>query len=109
MYHGDGAGETAEAEFAKVFRAHEAPTDVPEHAADASEAVDGRIRLANVLRQAGLVSSNKEGARMIGQGAVRLDGEVVADADATYAVGELGGVLVQVGKRRWARIAASGG
>ena len=52
---------------------------------DVSEALDGSIRLANVLRQAGLVASNKEGVRMIGQGAVRVDGVVVADVDATYA------------------------
>ncbi|MFM8305088.1 MAG: tyrosine--tRNA ligase [Actinomycetota bacterium] len=104
LYHGPGAGALAEAEFDKVFRAREAPTDVPEHPLDVAECVDGRVRLANVLRQAGLVASNKEGARMIGQGGVRLDGAVVADADATYAPAELHGVLVQVGKRRWARI-----
>ncbi len=89
LYHGDGAGEAAEAEFDKVFRAHEAPTDVPEHELDAGECVDGRIRLAHVLRQAGLVASNKEGVRMIGQGAVRLDGVVVADGDAVYTPDEL--------------------
>jgi tyrosyl-tRNA synthetase len=106
LYHGEGAGEAAEAEFDQVFRAHEAPTDVPEHPLDPAECVDGRIRLANVLRQAGLVASNKEGVRMIGQGAVRLDGAVVAEVDAAYAPAELHGALVQVGKRRWARITA---
>ena len=50
-------GFVTEAEFDKVFRAHEAPTEVPEHTIDASEAVDGRIRLANVLRQAGAASA----------------------------------------------------
>jgi len=108
LYHDDGAGEAAEAEFDKVFRAHEAPTDVPEHELDAGECVDGRIRLAHVLRQAGLVASNKEGVRMIGQGAVRVDGVVVSDGDAVYTPDELTGVMVQVGKRRWARIVAPG-
>jgi len=108
LYHGDGAGEAAESEFDKVFRAHEAPTDVPEHTLDLSECVDGRIRLAHLLRQAGLVASNKEGVRMIGQGAVRLDGTVTADAEATVAPAEVDGVLVQVGKRRWARIRVHG-
>jgi len=109
LYHGDGAGEAAEAEFDKVFRAHEAPTDVPEHVVDPADLVDGRIRLAHLLRQAGLVPSNKEGVRMIGQGAVRLDGAVVTDVDATYDPAELAGVLVQVGKRRWARVGPLGG
>jgi len=107
LYHGGGAGEAAEAEFDKVFRAHEAPTEVPEHVLDISECVEGRIRLANVLRQAGLAPSNKEGARLIVQGGVRLDGEVQEGADVTFAPESLDGVLVQVGKRRWARIRTS--
>jgi tyrosyl-tRNA synthetase len=104
LYHGDGAGAGAEAEFDRVFRAHEAPSDVPEQVLDVSECVDGRIRLANVLRQAGLVDSNKDGVRMIRQRSVRIDGAVVEDPDATFLPAELAGVLVQVGKRRWARI-----
>ena len=108
LYHGDGAGEAAEGEFDKVFRAHEAPTDVAEHVLDVAEVIDGRIRLATVLRQAGLVASNKEGARMITQGGVRLDGTVVQGADVALAPAELDGVLVQVGKRRWARIRVPG-
>jgi tyrosyl-tRNA synthetase len=109
LYHGpsssgQSAGEMAEAEFDRVFRSHEAPTDVPEHVLDVSEAIDGRLRLATVLRQAGLVPSNKEGARKISERAVRIDGEVVDDPNVTYAPDELDGVLVQMGKRHWARI-----
>jgi tyrosyl-tRNA synthetase len=106
LYHGDGAGNAAEGEFDKVFRSHEAPSEVAEHVLDVSEAIDGRLRLATVLRQAGLVAANKEGARQIAQGAVRLDGDVVRDPDATYEPGDLDGVLVQVGKRRWAKLRA---
>lgn len=108
LYHGEGAGESAEAEFDRVFRSREAPTEVPEHAVDPADLVDGRIRLAHLLRQAGLVTSNKDGVRMIVQRSVRLDGELVDDADATYDPADLDGVLVQVGKRRWARITAPG-
>ena len=50
-----GAGAAAEAEFDRVFRAHEAPdARSPEHVLDARTAIDGRLRLATVLRQAGL-------------------------------------------------------
>jgi tyrosyl-tRNA synthetase len=108
LYHGEGRGAAAEAEFDQVFRSHEAPSDVPEHLLDPAESIDGRVRLANVLRQAGLVSSNKEGVRMIQQGAVRLDGVVVEDADAAFAPGALDGTLVQVGRRRWARLRVPG-
>jgi tyrosyl-tRNA synthetase len=103
LYHA-GAGEEAEAEFDRVFKDHAAPTDVAEHTLDASEAIDGRIRLANVLRQAGLVSSNKEGRRQIEQGAVRRDDVKVEDPDAAFPPADLDGALLQVGRRRWARI-----
>jgi tyrosyl-tRNA synthetase len=104
LYHGDGAGAAAEAEFDRVFKAHVAPTDIPEHALDVSEVRDGRIALANVLRQSGLAASNKEARRLIAQGGVRHDGTVVADPDMTLAPDELDGATLQVGRRRWVRI-----
>jgi tyrosyl-tRNA synthetase len=104
LYHGDGAGEEGEAAFDRVFRSHDAPDEIPEQVVDAAAAVEGRIRLATVLHQCGLVQSNREGARMIQQGAVRLDGEPVTDPDLAVPVADLDGVTVQVGKRRWARL-----
>ena len=108
LYHGDGAGEAAEAEFDRVFRAHDAPTEIPEHVIDVAEAHDGRIRVANVLRQAGLVASNKEGTRSIQQGGVKLDGEVVTDPDLALTPDELDGVTLNLGKRRWVRVRRPG-
>lgn len=106
LYHGDGAGEQAEAEFDRVFKAHDAPTEIPEHRLDPADAVDGRLRLATVLRQAGLASSNKEGRRLIEQGGVKRDGEPVTDPDVALTPDELDGVVLQVGRRRWVRIVA---
>jgi tyrosyl-tRNA synthetase len=104
LYHGAGAGAAAEAEFDRVFKAHEEPGDVAEHVLDASEAREGRIQIANVLRQAGLVASNKEGRRLIAQGGVRIDGEVVGEPDAAATPADLDGSTLQVGRRRWVRI-----
>jgi tyrosyl-tRNA synthetase len=108
LYHGDGAGEVAEAEFDRVFRRHDVPAEVPECVLDAGEAVEGTIRLATVLHRCGLVQSNREGARMIQQGAVRVDGEPVTDPDQAVPVADLDGVTLQVGKRRWARLRVGG-
>jgi len=107
LYHGGGAGATAEAEFDRVFKAHVAPTDIPEHALDASEARDGRIGLANVLRQSGLAASNKEARRLIAQGGVRRDGVVATDPEETLTPAEVDGATLQVGRRRWVRIRSS--
>ncbi len=105
LYHGDEAGVHAEAEFDRVFKAGDAPSEVADVAIPASEfADDGRVRLARVLHLAGLVPSNKEGRRMIEQGGVRLDGERASDPDGEVSAADVDGVQVQVGKRRWARL-----
>ncbi len=65
LYHGEGAGAAAEAEFDRVFKAHATPSDVPDREVDASEFP---LRLAHLLNLVGLVPSNKEGRRKIEQG-----------------------------------------
>jgi tyrosyl-tRNA synthetase len=107
LYHGEGAGQAAEAEFDRVFRSHEAPAEVPVFTLLPEHLVDGRIRLFRLLALAGLVPSNSEGRRKIGEGAVRLDGERVSDPEAELAPQEIDGRLLQVGRRNWARIEVS--
>jgi len=58
--------------------------------------------IANLLKEAGLVSSTSEAMRMIKQGAVRIDGERVEDKSLRCQVGSAG--IYQVGKRRFARV-----
>jgi len=55
-----------------------------------------------ILKAAGLVSSTTEAIRMIKQGAVRIDGERVADVKVEIPISE--SHLYQVGKRRFAKI-----
>jgi tyrosyl-tRNA synthetase len=50
------------------------------------------------------VNSNKEGARKISEGAVRLNGDRITDPDTEFAPGDLGEGLLQVGRRSWSRI-----
>jgi tyrosyl-tRNA synthetase len=94
LYHGAGAGDAAEAEFDRVFKSHEAPTDMPEFPVDAG------VVLSQVLVDAALTSSRREARRQIEQGGVKVDGEAARD-DVACA---LGVHVVQVGKRKWARI-----
>jgi tyrosyl-tRNA synthetase len=107
LYHGDGAGAAAEVAFDQVFKKHEVPDDVPEFQLQPDQLMDGRIRLARLLALAGLVNSNKEGARKITEGAVRLNGDRITDPDAELAPSDLGEGLLQVGRRSWARIRPS--
>jgi tyrosyl-tRNA synthetase len=104
LYHGDGAGQGAEAAFDQVFKQHGVPDEVPEFELRSEHLVDGRIRLARLLSLAGLAKSNSEGARKITEGAVRLNGERLSTPDLELAPDQLGEGLLQVGRRAWARV-----
>ena len=98
LYHGVGAGEDAEAAFDRQFKLRRAPDDMPVHPLGTSDPVYVPVLLA----AAGLVASNSEGRRMLAQGAVRVDGSKVTTD--TLARGELGDVVLSVGKRRFVRL-----
>ena len=98
-FHDGTAAHRAKDEFIARFR-HKA---MPETMDELSLETDaGRIGIAHVLKRAGLVSSTSEAFRMIGQGAVRIDGERVGDRDLELDAGSTR--VYQVGKRRFARI-----
>ncbi len=107
LYHGAGAGETAEANYDEVFKHGSTPSDIPEITLDATLFAAGPIPLARVLASTGLVTSNKEGQRALAQGGVRIDGERVTDAERLVEREELLGSTLQVGKRRWAKVRSS--
>jgi tyrosyl-tRNA synthetase len=95
LYHGAGAGAAAEAEFDRVFKAGERPTEMPEFDLPAG------TTLADALLRCGLVSSRREARREIEeQSSVRVD-DVRWSADAPLPGPQH---VLQVGKRRWARV-----
>jgi tyrosyl-tRNA synthetase len=61
--------------------------------------------LAQALKQAGLTASTSEALRMIDQGGVKVDGDKVSDKGLVLAKGKA--AVVQVGKRKFARITVS--
>jgi tyrosyl-tRNA synthetase len=65
----------------------------------------GALPIANLLKEAGLVKSTSEALRMIGQGAVRVDGQRIEDR--TLAIQSGTTRVYQVGKRRFSRITVS--
>jgi tyrosyl-tRNA synthetase len=101
-FHGDAAAEGANEAFIKRFKNNEVPDDIE---AVTVQSEDGRLGLAQLLRQAQLVPSNSEGMRMIQQGAVRIDGERVEDRKLEIVAGTTH--IYQVGKRRFARVTLS--
>jgi len=60
------------------------------------------LRIGALLTAAGLTPSNSEASRKLKERAVKVDGEVVEDAQQVFAPGFEG--LLQVGKRTFARV-----
>jgi tyrosyl-tRNA synthetase len=104
LYHSAGAARAAEDRFDVQFRQRAVPDDIPTVDLDADHWF-----LPSLLQTAGLVTSGSEARRMVGQGAVRLDGEVLTDPTAEYGAGTLDGAVLQVGRRRFARLRVTGG
>ncbi|MEG1253768.1 MAG: tyrosine--tRNA ligase, partial [Raoultibacter sp.] len=69
-YHDAEAADYAEAEFDRVFKQHDMPTDIPEFAADLTPNDEGKVYLAKLLADAGLAPSAAEARRLIDGGGV---------------------------------------
>ncbi len=96
-FHDDAAAEAAHQDFIQRFSKNAIPDEMPEF----EFAVADNLAIGNLLKEAGLVSGTSEAMRMIKQGAVKIDGEKVAD---TKLVAQAGTAVYQVGKRKFARI-----
>jgi tyrosyl-tRNA synthetase len=96
--HGEEAARAAEEHFTRVVREGQAPEDVVEVVLPRADPV----HLPRLLVDSLGIGSASEARRLIGQGAVRLDGEVVTELDVPRE--QLEGRLLQAGKRRFARL-----
>lgn len=102
-FHGADAAAGAAAHFDRVVIQGDAPQDVPEHAVAANGAP---VHLPAVIADAfGL--SRSEARRLLGQGAVKLDGAALGTDDLDLPFERLDGAVLQVGKRRFCRIVPS--
>ena len=96
--HGGEAAAAAEEHFTRVVRHGEAPAEVGEVELPPGDPVHLPLLLVASLG----IASTSEARRLIGQGGVRLDGEVVSDLDVPRE--RLRGALLQAGKRRFVRL-----
>jgi tyrosyl-tRNA synthetase len=97
QFHGPQAAEAAAAEFDKVFAQGQLPEDIPEVALQAVP-----ISLKNLLTTCKLVQTSGEAKRMVQQGGVSIDGQKAADPNTEVTPRD--GMVIQVGKRRFARL-----
>ncbi len=98
-FHSAAAAEAALAEFEARFRGGALPENMSEVTLQTAGA---GIAIANLAKQAGIVDSTSEALRLIAQRGLKVDGEAVADKALVIPAGAT--VVVQAGKRRFARV-----
>jgi tyrosyl-tRNA synthetase len=99
-FHDPAAAQHAEAAFDRVHIEHQLPAEVPvlEWAADG-----GFVHLPALLARAFGISTS-EARRAIGHGAVRLDGQPIANGSLDLPAGDVDGRVLALGKRRFVRV-----
>ena len=97
-FHSAAAAEAAEQDFMNRARGG-VPEEIPQ-----VELTGAPLAIGALLKQAGLAPSTSEGLRLIEQGGVRIDGTVVSDKGLKLMPGTY---VVQIGKRKFARVALS--
>jgi tyrosyl-tRNA synthetase len=97
-FHSAAAAQAAEQDFNKRAQGG-IPDEMPEMALSGAP-----MAIAALLKAANLVPSGSEGLRMVEQGGVRIDGVTISDKGLKVGVGT---VVLQVGKRKFARVTLS--
>jgi tyrosyl-tRNA synthetase len=97
-YHGEDAARAAEEHFDRLFVERSAPDEVEE----AELPADDPVHLPALIRDHFGVSGS-EARRLLAQGGVRLDGEVLNGDQLDVAAERLDGSVLQLGKRRFKR------
>ena len=98
-FHSRQAAEEALASFEARFRDGAMPDDMPE-----INVTGAPVGILKLLREAGLVASGSEAQRNIEQGGVRIDGVKIEDKSLQLQAGVY---VLQVGKRKFARVTVS--
>jgi len=98
-FHGEAAVADAEEAFDALVR-REIPDDAPEVELRPGE----EVWIVDLISRAGFAKTNGEARRFLRGSAVRLGGEVVGDEKLTLPAADLDGAVLQVGKRRYARL-----
>jgi tyrosyl-tRNA synthetase len=98
-FHDEKAAIQARENFISRFQKGAMPDDIPEKQLTTP---DGKLAIANLLKEAGLTQSTSESFRMLKQGAVKIDGEKVENSKHECLAGS--SHIYQVGKRRFAKV-----
>jgi tyrosyl-tRNA synthetase len=97
-FYGKAAAQAAKEDFISRFQKHQIPDDIKER----KEREISNRDLFKVLKEAGLTSSTSEAIRMIDQGAVRVNEEVIKDKHFCLETDKA--YILQVGRRKFEKV-----
>lgn len=97
-YHGPKTAKLAQTEFVRIFREHEAPSETPTFKLPATP-----LSVLDLLVRLKLTVSKSQAKQLVEQGAVEVNGRPCKDWRAKIT--PKNGMLIKVGKRRFAKIA----
>lgn len=95
-YHGADGADKAQQEFINVVSNKGIPQDIE------TVKIENGANILDVLQQLNFIQSRGEGKRLIQGGGVKIDGEKISDMN--YAVNIEEEVVLQAGKRKYARL-----
>lgn len=104
LYHTQDAADAAEQYFIDTFSKRQQPVEAEEATIPDQLVENGEVSLAALIAGLELAESNGKAKSLIKQGAVALDGEKVSDVGAKYAVSDLTGKVLKVGKHQFRKL-----
>ena len=100
-FHSQSAADTAESEFNRRFREHQAPSDLMTTEISLAEP---SIKIVDLLVQVNLSSSKADARRLIAQGGVKVNNSKISDAALSIEIASTPEVLLQVGKLKFLKV-----
>lgn len=102
MFHNEEAGVAAKNHFVTVFQQRALPDNIQEVVLEESLLENGQIGLIKLVMTLGFATSTSEARRSIQQGALKINEQKYDDVNASIELAD--GDIVQVGKRKFAKI-----
>lgn len=103
LYYSEQAALDAEEAFNLVFKQHQIPDDIETF----ELTLEDEVYVAALMVEVGLASSAGEARRLIDGGGVKIGGEALVPREYNIAKDRISGAVIQVGKRKFARIGAA--
>ena len=104
MLHSVEAADEAQREFERVVNEGELPSDIPDIQVSPDAQRDDGVGVVDLLALSELVQSKSDARRLVQQGGIRINGELIEDPRSAIPTSRLAGALVKIGKRGYVRV-----